>query len=87
MSLEASANTSVPAGGDALCAGWVFNKQGFLDNPTSDFTFACDGLNATCGKMTLISKGTQPLEQRTVWIDRGGNVRVTSGPADAPNPN
>jgi Tfp pilus assembly major pilin PilA len=86
VSLETGADTSVPAGGNALCAGWVFNKQGFLDNPVTDFTFTCDGLNATCGKLTVISKGVTPLEQRAIWIDRGGNVRVTSGPADAPSP-
>jgi hypothetical protein len=36
--------------------------------------------------ITLISKGMTPTEQRTIWIDRGGNVRVTSGPTDFPSP-
>lgn len=86
VSLETGNDTSIPTGGTALCAGWIFNKQGYLDNPTADFTHTCDGLNASCAKLTLISKGTSPLEQRTIWIDRGGNARVTSGPADTPQP-
>jgi prepilin-type N-terminal cleavage/methylation domain-containing protein len=86
VSLETGPNTTFPAGGDTLCAGFVFNKQGFLDNPTTDFTATCDGINASCSMITLISKGMTPTEQRTVWIDRGGNVRVTSGPTDFPSP-
>jgi len=86
VSLETGSNSSVPTGGLTNCAGWIYNKQGFLDNPVADFSQNCDGLNATCARLTLISKGTAPLEQRTVWIDRGGNVRVTSGPTDPPAP-
>ncbi|GEM_PF-1723042 len=87
VSLETGSNTSIPTVGSTGCVGWVFNKQGFLDNAATDFDQACGAGSApTCARLTLISKGTTPIEQRSIWIDRGGNARVTSGPSDPPTP-
>jgi prepilin-type N-terminal cleavage/methylation domain-containing protein len=65
------------------CQGLVFNTFGYSANPVTDFTEPCGGQN--CARLTLRNKGAiGPIEQRTLWIDRGGNVRVTISPSTPP---
>jgi prepilin-type N-terminal cleavage/methylation domain-containing protein len=82
VSIEAGgSNTTVFATTDS-CNGMLFNMQGYLANPTADFATACGGGN--CARITLRQKGSPTQEQRTLWIDRGGNVRITQGPSSPP---
>jgi len=81
VSLEDGSNTTA-FGGLSNCVGLVFNNAGFLANPVTDFAHAVAG-----GKyaiLTLRNKSRSPAEQRSVWIDRGGNVRLTAGPTTPP---
>lgn len=82
VSLENGTNSTSFAGTDG-CNGLLFNSEGYLDNDLVDFEVACGGAN--CARLTLRSKGSSYGEQRSLWIDRGGNVRVTSGPATVPS--
>lgn len=86
VSLEGGTNTDTP-GTAQNCNGYLFNSRGFLDNPVTDFTSDCDGTaaaGATCSKATLLQKALG--EQRTLWIDRAGGVRISSGPLQEPIP-
>jgi len=86
VSLEGGANTD-PLSFSENCNGYLFNTRGFLDNPVTDFTSDCDGTpgnGATCSKMTLLQKALG--EQRTLWVDRAGGVRISSGPSQEPTP-
>lgn len=84
ISLEpagAGGNTS-PVSGVSNCAGLVFNNSGYLDNLGADFV-PCGGGN--CVKYTLVNKYYSPIsERRTIWVNRGGIPRVTSGPTAMP---
>jgi len=82
ISLEGDPTTTTLFGSTAGCQGLVFNSNGYLDNPTADFAFPCGGAN--CAKLTVRNKVQRYVEQRTLWVDRGGNVRVTIGPDVAP---
>jgi len=76
-----SGNTSQIIG-TSNCAGLLFNTSGYLDNPASDF-LPCNG--GQCVKLTLVNKYYNPIsERRTVWVNRGGMPRVTSGPTAPP---
>jgi Tfp pilus assembly protein FimT len=81
VSLEGGSGTTVFGGTDG-CLGLLFNETGFLDNPISEFAAECGG--AYCATLTIRNKAMNPLERRTLWIDRGGNVRVTQGPGAPP---
>lgn len=81
VSLEDGTNTTLFSGAEG-CAGLIFNSQGYLDNPLVDFDVACGGAN--CARLTLTSKASATDEQRALWIDRGGNVRITAGPGVTP---
>ncbi len=80
ISLEDSANTTTFATTTG-CAGLLFNNKGYLDNLLTDFTEINGGWYA---KLTLRNKTQAYVEQRTVWIDRGANVRTTQGPTSLP---
>ncbi len=85
VSLESNVATTDLIVGTDNCAGFVYNAQGFLDNPTTDFPSDCDGLasaGAACNKMTLLQKAID--EQRTLWVDRAGGVRISLGPNTEP---
>ncbi len=87
VSLEGGANTDIITGTDNCAAGFVFNVQGFLDNPLGDFQSDCDGTptpGALCAKLTLKQKALN--EQRTLWVDRAGGIRISSGPLVEPIP-
>ena len=81
ISLEDSASTTAFATTSA-CTGLLFNNKGFLDNPLNDFALLNGGRYA---KLTLRNKSLSFVEQRTLWVDRGANVRTTQGPTTAPN--
>ncbi len=81
ISLEDSSSTSSFATTNG-CDGLLFNNRGFLDNPLDDFVLVNGGRYA---KLTLRNKSQGFLEQRSLWVDRGGNVRITQGPTAAPN--
>jgi len=85
VSLEGNvATTDVPVG-TANCQGLLYNAQGFLENPTTDFPSDCDGrasAGAACMKLTLVQKAIK--EQRTLWVDRAGGVRISVGPDTEP---
>jgi len=81
VSLEDGANTTAFVG-LSNCVGLVFNNAGFLANPVTDFAFAVAG--GKYALLTLRNKSRSPAEQRSVWVDRGGNVRLTSGPTAPP---
>jgi len=81
ISLESGSSTTAFATTSG-CAGLLFNNQGFLDNPVDDFVLVNQGRYA---KLTLRNKSQGFLEQRSLWVDRGGNVRITQGPSSAPN--
>jgi type IV fimbrial biogenesis protein FimT len=82
VSLESGSETTI-FGTASGCSGLLFNRSGYLDNPASDFVEACGGAN--CARLTLRVKGTTPLQQRALWVDRGGNVRVTQAPTIEPS--
>lgn len=82
ISLEGDPMATTLFGTTDGCQGLVFNSNGYLDNPTADFAFPCGGTN--CAILTVRNKVQSYLEQRTLWIDRGGNVRVTIGPLSPP---
>lgn len=82
ITLEGDPTTTTLFGTTAGCQGMLFNSNGYLDNPTADFAFPCGGTN--CAKVTVRNKIQGFVEQRTLWIDRGGNVRVTVGPDNPP---
>jgi prepilin-type N-terminal cleavage/methylation domain-containing protein len=84
ISLETDPTTSTQFSSNDGCTGLLFNNSGYLDNALTDFAFPCGGAN--CAKLTLRNKTPSVIEQRTLWIDRGGNVRVTIGP-DVPPAN
>jgi len=76
-----TANTTQVVG-VSNCVGLVFNSSGYLDNLGADFV-PCNGGN--CVKLTLVNKYYSPIdERRTVWVNRGGIPRVSSGPTDPP---
>jgi prepilin-type N-terminal cleavage/methylation domain-containing protein len=81
ISLESSSSTTTFATTNG-CVGLLFNNRGFLDNPVDDFVLINGGRYA---KLTLRNKSQRFLEQRSLWVDRGGNVRITQGPSSAPN--
>jgi prepilin-type N-terminal cleavage/methylation domain-containing protein len=81
ITLEDSASTTSFVT-TSSCVGLLFNNKGFLDNPVDDFPLVNGGRYA---KLTLRNKSQGFLEQRTLWIDRGGNVRITQEPSTAPN--
>ncbi len=83
VSLEGGSDTTAFGGTDG-CAGLLFNAQGYLDNPISEFATECGG--AYCAMLTIRNKSANPMERRTLWVDRGGNVRVTVDPASPPLP-
>ena len=65
------------------CPGLLFNTYGYMANPVTDFTNPCGG--QSCAKMTLRNKAViGPIEQRTLWLDRGGNIRITANPSTPP---
>jgi prepilin-type N-terminal cleavage/methylation domain-containing protein len=82
ISLESDVTTTTAFGTTDGCTGLLFNNSGYLDNPTADFAFACGG--TVCAKLTLRNKNQRFLEQRTLWVDPGGNVRPTVGPNNPP---
>jgi hypothetical protein len=79
--LEAGSNTTTLAGVTG-CPGLVFTPRGYLENLKSDFPDACSG--ATCVRLTLVQKMLPNREQRSLWIDRGGNIRISPGPTQQP---
>ncbi|MBN95231.1 MAG: hypothetical protein CL928_14360 [Deltaproteobacteria bacterium] len=81
VSLEDGSNTTTFAG-TSNCLGLLFNNAGFLANPGTDFAHAVAG--GKYALLTLRNKSRSPAEQRSIWIDRGGNVRITSGPTTPP---
>jgi len=83
VSLEENANSTVWTT-TAGCEGIVFSGAGIVENPVEDFTFECFGNSVLCAKLTFRNKGVSRVEQRTVWIDRGGNVHRTAGPSAPP---
>ncbi len=83
VSLESDPTTTTAFSTTDGCAGLLFNSSGYLANPTADFAFACGGEN--CAKLTLRSKAQRYVEQRTLWIDQGGNVRTSVGPTTIPS--
>lgn len=82
ISMEGDPTTTTLFGDTNACQGLLFNNRGYLTNATADFAFPCGG--AQCAKITLRNKVQSFVEQRTLWIDRGGNVRVTIGPETPP---
>ena len=88
VSIEGGSNTDSPTGTQG-CNGLLFNNQGYLQNGPSDFTSDCDGnsgsAGASCVRVTLIQKALNN-ERRALWIDRGGNVRVSVSPNIEPVP-
>ena len=88
VSIETGVNTDAITGIDG-CTGFLFNNQGFLENGPGDFTSDCDGSSSSAGagciRLTLIQKALNN-ERRALWIDRGGNVRVSSSPSVEPVP-
>ena len=87
VTLEDSAGGTTLVTGLDNCAGLLYNNLGFLDNATTDFTVDCNGnanTGASCARLTLRQKFSN--EQRALWIDRGGGVRVSSGPTVEPSP-
>lgn len=87
VSLEdVSGGTTVFTGVDS-CSGLLYNNKGYLDNPVTDFTVDCNGttaVGASCIRLTLRQKFSG--EQRALWVDRGGNVRVSASPSVEPAP-
>lgn len=87
VSLETTNGGTTATNGADGCTGLLYNNQGYLDNPTGDFTVDCNGLpgiGASCVRLTLVQKFSG--EQRSLWIDRGGNVRTSQGPTVEPAP-
>jgi len=87
VSMEPTTAGSSPFFGTDGCSGLVYNNLGFLANPATDFTVDCNGASSTgasCIRMTLIQKFSG--EQKTLWVDRGGGVRVSPGPFVEPYP-
>ena len=82
ISLETDPSTTTLFGATDDCNGIVFNTTGWLDNPSSEFSTAGGGSN--CALLTLRAKNSVTQEKRTLWIDRGGNVRVSAGPNTPP---
>ena len=82
ISLEGDPTTTTVFSLTDNCQGMLFNNSGYLDNPVGDFTFACGG--TTCAKLTFRNKSQTFVEQRSLWIDRGGNTRLTVGPGVPP---
>lgn len=85
VSLEAGTNTDPTLGLDG-CTGYLFNTEGYLANPATDFISDCDGTTAAgalCSKLTLKQKALN--EERTLWIDRAGGVRISAGPNQEPS--
>lgn len=82
ITLEGGANTTNFPSVEG-CAGMLFNTFGYMTNPVTDFITPCGG--QSCAVITLRNKGAfGPIEQRTLWLDRGGNVRITANPATPP---
>lgn len=81
ISLESGSNTTTFVGLDN-CVGLVFTNAGFLANPLTDFAHLVAG--GKYARLTVLDKSRSPAEQRALWIDRGGNVRITSGPTAPP---
>jgi prepilin-type N-terminal cleavage/methylation domain-containing protein len=82
ITLEGGADTTI-WGFYQGCDGLLFNTFGFMSNPVTAYQEPCGGQN--CARMTLRNKSAMgPVEQRTLWIDRGGNVRLTQGPTAPP---
>jgi len=87
VSLESTSGGTTALSGLDGCSGLLYNNLGYLDNPTSDFTVDCNGQNASgasCARLTLRQKYTG--EQRSIWVDRGGGVRISQGPNNEPAP-
>ena len=87
VSLESTSGSTTTLAGLDGCSGLLYNNLGYLDNPTSDFTVDCNGQNtsgASCARLTLRQKYTG--EQRAIWVDRGGGVRISQGPNHEPAP-
>ena len=82
ITLEGDPTTTTQFGSIAGCQGLLFNNNGYLDNPLATFAMPCGGTN--CAVLTVRNKIQRYVEQRTLWIDRGGNVRVTIGPLNPP---
>jgi prepilin-type N-terminal cleavage/methylation domain-containing protein len=82
ITLEGDPTTTTVFGTTAGCTGLVFNNNGYLENPTVEFAYPCGGAN--CAVLTVRNKIQRFVEQRTLWIDRGGNVRITVGPLNPP---
>ncbi len=82
ITLEGGSDTTVFP--DVLgCPGMLFNTFGYMANPVTDFAEPCGGQN--CARLTLRNKSAiGPIEQRTLWVDRGGNVRMTINPSTPP---
>ncbi len=81
ISLETGGTTTTFTA-TAACNGMLYNRFGYLGNPTADFSQACGGGN--CAVLTLRNKDASVVEQRTLWVDQGGNVRQTQGPTAPP---
>ncbi len=87
VSLESTSGTTTALTGLDGCGGLLFNNLGYLDNPVTDFTVDCNGMagtGASCARLTLRQKYTG--EQRSLWVDRGGGVRISQSPNAEPAP-
>jgi len=84
ISLEVSASTTTFATTTG-CAGLLYNNKGYLDNPLTDFATSAAG--GRYARLTLRNKTQSFVEQRSIWIDRGANVRITQGPTSIPKLN
>lgn len=82
ISLESDTNTTTSFSTTDGCSGLLFNSSGYLSNAPADFGFACNGAN--CAKLTVRNKAQRYVEQRALWIDPGGNVRMTVAPSVLP---
>jgi type II secretory pathway pseudopilin PulG len=81
ISLEDTSETTTFAT-VAGCSGLLFNNSGFLSNLVTDFAHLVAG--GKYSRLTLRNKTQSYVEQRSLWIDRGGNIRVTAGPTVVP---
>jgi len=81
ISLEDSASSTAFSTTNG-CPGLLYNNRGFLDNPLTDFATGAAG--GKYSRLTLRNKSQAYVEQRTIWIDRGANVRITQGPTSIP---
>jgi len=82
ISLESDVATTTIFGTTDGCTGLLFNSSGYLANPATDFINPCNGAN--CAMLTIRNKAQRYVEQRTLWIDQGGNVRPTVAPTVLP---